>query len=402
MEQNNYVNVIVRENKSVERKIEKTAKKLKSNYERKREINEDRLKVLSNQWVKITSAILNVITIAVVAVCFLLVFVTLSCRLQGVNPSFAGYSQFKISSGSMVKSGFNVGDNIVVRSVDTETLKVGDKIAFYVSSDSSKQFKKSECELVEETPETEYQVSFAKFFGIQSKEVVSAAKSNSKLVFHEIIEVYKNSETGEYWFKTKGTSNPQADSWTVAENMVIGIYDGSKVAVFVTKILTALTSSKVLVMLAILPVVLLGMVLVLKFIKDVEFAKLELDVVQEKRKLTDEICVQNEIGYRMDKKTKYKVLVQAPDDQKTEYLSLLWKDGSAPNALKKYCIRKQLLLSSLKKELDVHRECDKMFKEGVQDKKIAKFYNEEKAKIEKEYRAMQKQLKKIRRNRNEV
>lgn len=397
MEQtNNLVNVIVRENKSVERKIEKTAKRLKRNYEKNRDIDEKKLEILKKPAVKIFSMVFDAITAIVVLMCFVMVFSTISCRLQKVNPSFAGYSQFKVSSGSMKASGFNVGDNIVVRSVDTKTLKVGDKIAFYVNQNSAKTFSKNKSEIVSENTKTKYKVSFTKFFGIQSKEIVSSAKSNCKLVFHEIIEVYKSTETGEHWFKTKGTSNGSPDSWYVAENLVIGIYDNSAGAVFVSKLLTGLTSNKVLVVVVVLPVLLLGMILVLSFLRDAEFAKLELDVVQEKRKLTDEICVKNEIGYKMDTKTKYKVLAQAPDDQKTEYLSLLWKDGSASNALKKYCIRKQLLLSTLKKELDVHRTCDKMFKEGISDKQIAKYYQTEKIKIEKEYRAKQKLMKNMR------
>ena len=145
----------------------------------------------------------------------------------------------------------------------------------------------------------------------------------------------------------------------------------------------------------IIPVILLGLVVIFSFLKDVEVAKLELDIIQEKRKLTDPICVQNEIGYKMDEKTKYKVLAQAPDDQLVEYVSLLWKDGSAPHAIKKYCIRKQILIATLKKELEIHRQCDQMFKDGVPEKQIAKFYYTEKLKIEKDYSSKQKTFKKI-------
>ena len=53
----------------------------------------------------------------------------------------------------MTKSGFYIGDNIVVRAVDTKTLKVGDKIAFYVYAASYRTFNVKNCEKIEETAE---------------------------------------------------------------------------------------------------------------------------------------------------------------------------------------------------------------------------------------------------------
>ena len=130
-------------------------------------------------------------------------------------------------------------------------------------------------------------------------------------------------------------------------------------------------------------------------IKDVQRAMLELDVVEEKRKLTDEICVQNDVGYEMDYETKFKVLACAPDDQKMEYISLLWRDGTAPNNIKKYYLRKEINLQSIEKLRDVNRECERMFKDNVSMTKIAKYYQTERAKIEKEQEAYKKTLKEL-------
>lgn len=396
MEQvNNSVSVVVREDKSVQKMLNKTAKRLKKNYETKREINEKRLARTKSPWAKAMTIIFDVFCAIMVIFCGTIVFSNINCRIQQVNPSFAGYSQFKVSSPSMVASGFNVGDNIVVRSVDTTSLKVGDKIAFYVYSESYKSFNINSCIKVNEEPETKYDISFLEFFGVQSEEIESAAKAKSRLVFHHVVGVFKDTKTGKLWFQTKGSSNTLVDSWYVEDSMVVGIYDESAGAKFVSGILSKLTSSTAMVGLIMVPVILMGLVIVLEFLKDVEVAKLELDIVQEKRKLTDPICVKHEIGYHMAEKTKYKVLAQAPDDQKVEYVSLLWRDGSAPNAIKKYCIRKQILLASLEKELEVHRKCDQMFRDGVNEKQIAKFYHTEKQKIEKDYSTKQKKIKKF-------
>lgn len=397
MEQaNNLISIVVHEDKSVKKKLEKTAKRLKKNYETKRQINEKRLVRSKSPWVKALTIVFDVFSAIMVVCSGMIVFSNINCRLQRVNPSFAGYSQFKISSPSMVASGFNVGDNIVVRSVDATSLNVGDKIAFYVYSDSYKQFNINTCKSVTKTNNTKYDVSFSKFFGVQSKEIESAAKAGSRLVFHHIHAIYEDVSTGKRWFQTKGSSNTLVDSWYVEDSMIVGIYDDSTGAVFVSNILSKLSSSKALIGLVIVTIILMGLVIVLEFVKDVELAKLELDIVQEKRKLTDPICVKNEIGYHMSEKTKYKVLAQATDDQKVEYVSLLWRDGSAPNAIKKYCIRKQILLASLGKELEIHRKCDQMFKDGVPDKQIAKFYYTEKQKIEKDYSIKQRKLRKLR------
>ena len=64
-------------------------------------------------------------------------------------------------------------------------------------------------------------------------------------------------------------------------------------------------------------------------LKNIQIAKLELDCVEEKRKITDDICVKNKVGYQMSNKTKYKILAQATDENRNEYIKLLWKDGTA-------------------------------------------------------------------------
>lgn len=393
--ENNLITVVVHEDKSVQRKINKTAKRLKKNYETNRQVNEKRLARSKSLWSRIFTIIFDCVTAIIIFCSAAIVVSSISCRRQQVNPSFAGYSQFKISSKSMVASGFYVGDNIVVRSVDTTTLKVGDKIAFYVYDKSYEDFNVKNCVEVKENPKTKYEVSLKQIFGVQSKEVEAAAKAQSRLVFHHVDKIYKDVKTGKLWFQTKGSSNNSVDDWYVEDTMVIGIYADSKVAVAASKVLTKLSSSQSVIGIIMIPVLFMGIAVIMAFFKDVESAKLELDIVQEKRKLTDPICVQHEIGYNMAEKTKYKVLAQAPDDQLVEYISLLWRDGSASHAIKKYCIKKQILLATLKRELEIHRQCDKMFKDGVSEKQIAKFYHTEKSKIEKDYASKRSAFKKI-------
>ena len=76
-----------------------------------------------------------------------------------------------------------------------------------------------------------------------------------------------------------------------------------------------------------------------------------------------------------------------------EYISLLWQEGTAPSSIKKFYLRKEINLSSIEKLRDINRECEKMFKENVPMTKIAKYYRDERAKVEKEQEAYKQTLK---------
>ena len=54
-----------------------------------------------------------------------------------------GCTNMVVATKSMEKSGYYVGDAIVIRYVKTETLNVNDKIAFYVYPHSYRAFDES-------------------------------------------------------------------------------------------------------------------------------------------------------------------------------------------------------------------------------------------------------------------
>lgn len=393
-------NVTIIEDDSVERAIKKVAKKLDSKYSKKRKINEWFLKEFTGVK-KCLSIVLNILFIVIIIFTSLLCFSCIVSRVNGAVPTFAGYSLMHISSGSMTESGFNVGDNIVVRAVDTNTLRIGDNIAFYVYEESYSSFDLSSSKRLElEDVNAKTNLTISNFFGFQSDEIKRAAKSNSMIVFHQIVGIYED-ENGERWFETKGTSNSGIDNWRTNQAYVIGIHDNSAFANMIASILNSLTNNFNFILLILIPFLIFALLIVFSFAKDLQRAKLELDVVEEKRKLTDEICVKNGIGYSMDTKTKYKVLAQASDEEKQEYLSLLWKDGKAPTSIRKYVIKKQIYLSEMKKLLALNRECEKKFHEGENPNKIAEHYIKEKKKILKEQEIKEKRIRSLKRRFNE-
>jgi len=393
------VEVIQHEDPSVQELLNKTAEELHKKYNKQRKINEKYL-TKKTPAKKVLSIFLDIVCVLLLVVGFTVCFSIINTTIHGYMPNFAGFSNLVISSKSMVASGYNVGDVVVVHSVDPASLNVGDKIAFYVYAPSYIRFNVSDATNVSnQTKKTKYTLSFKQLFGFQTEEVDNAVKYKSDIVFHHIREIYVD-ENDERWFKTYGSSNGSDDSWWINENYVVGIQDESVLARSVIGLVKLATKPYGIAILAI-PVGILVLGLVISFLKNIQIAKLELDCVEEKRKITDPICVKNNVGFQMDKKTKYKILAQAKDDEIEQYISLLWKDGKSPDSIKKYYLRKKVLINSNKELLNLNRECEKMFKQGKKPNKIAQHYLAEKQKIEDKYEGIRDRLKEINKQKSE-
>ena len=304
-------NFVITEDQSVEEKIQRTAEKLKEKYTTKRKVNEKKLLKPVPIWKKVISVVTDVLLILLCVLCCLFGVTSFYFKGKDLPPTFAGYSFMRVQTGSMRAAGFDPGDAIVVRRVDTKTLNVGDYIAFYVYGKEYNKFLDLESELIDkEVTKHRYPLDAKSFFGIPNDSIQSAANVGSSIVFHEIIRIYED-ENGMLWFKTQGKSEESEDHWTIGENMVVGLYDGSVVAKGFSVLLQALTSSRAMVYIVGVPLVLISISFVLKCLKNVQLAKLELDCIEEKRKITDEICVKNNIGFNMSNQNKYKILAQA-------------------------------------------------------------------------------------------
>lgn len=391
----NGVNIIVKNDDSIDKQLQKTAKMLHKKYTKKRKINEQLLRK-KTPLEMIVSGFFDIVCVVLIVLALYMCYSNISARIQKTNPTIAGYTNMMIGSESMEASGFFYRDFIMVRAVDTDTLKVGDKIAYYVSSINTAKFLSSQDSMTKvdnsTIGDTAYKTDLNTLLGIPSAEIKREAAKGSKQVFHHIIEIYEDSK-GQRWFITQGSSNNTPDTWRVCETTVIGIYDDSQTAKTLTTILSSLSTTTGLIMWIALPLILIVIMVLPSCLKDIQRAMLELDVVEEKRKLTDDICVRNDVGYEMDNETKFKVLACAPDDKKMEYISLLWREGTAPNSIKKFYLRKEINLSSIEKLRDINRACEKMFKDNVPMTKIAKYYRDERSKVEKEQEAYKQTLK---------
>ena len=396
------VNVIEKRDNSVQRVIERNSRTLKRKLNKKRKINEKLLKKRSPLQ-KLFSYIFDTLLVIFLAFAGVLCFSTINSQFQGVPPTFAGFMNYKVQTTSMVASGFNRFDNFIARSVDTKSLNVGDIIVFYPHGKVDQDFRlnyQDSATVVEETSgQIRYKFDIKSLFGFQTDEIKEAAKSGIQPVVHHVYQILQTPD-GKWWFKTKGSSNPNVDNWTISEDMVLGAYDKSSAAQVVSKLISAITSQYgVLILVA--PIFLFAFIIIFECIRDVQLAFLELDCVEEKRKITDDICVRNDVGFNMDTKTKYKILAQASDDERTTYISLLWRDGQEPQAVKKYIHKKNLLYKYNRKMVELNRECEKMYKEGVSMDKIAQIYTYKKEVIMEEERLEAKRLRYLSKQINE-
>ena len=384
----------LKQNVEVEKKIQRTAKSLTKKRNKKRKVNEKSLLNQKTGFKKVASTICDVIFAIVLIICCILCTATVVSRANRVPANFFGYNYIHIVSGSMKASGFNVGDKIAVRAVYTESLKPGDMIAFYVYPQSYKTYNTSSKKVTQFSTETDYSFNIGRMFGAYNKDIKQASKANASILFHQIVEIREDSN-GVRWFKTKGTSNAYNDPWYINENLVLGAYDDSVASSVMSNMLTFLSSKAGFILIIYLPQILLFYLAFKWAIKNVQLTFLELDVLEGKRKITDKICVQNDIGFNMGAKEKLKVLASAKDNEKLEYMNLLWHEGTASVGIQKYLVRKSLILRKMTGISKLNKECERRIARGDSPSLVAKFYQFEKQKIEEETARYQRLLRDV-------
>ncbi len=376
---------------SIAEKQEHRIKVLDKKYSHHRKVNEKVLSKEKTPTQKVFSILFDIFCVALVLFMGIFCFSILNSKSQKTPASVFGYYALKIVSPSMEASGFKVGDCVMVHSVDTKTLSKGDIIAFYAYN--SAVDVPVEIPTVQQTPV--YTTSVTQFLGIQSQNIKQAAVSGARLTFHQIVGIYEDLNHNLY-FKTKGTSNSNDDIWYISENHVLGVYVNSAFASNVSGILNSAGSSWLILLSLMIPIALLAFVILKECFKDVQVAKLELDCVEEKRKITDPICVKNNVGFNMDRKTKFKILATAPEEKKMEYVNLLWPEGKVPHCIRKYYLRRgSMLLGPLTQLRNLNRQCEEMYKNGKDIKEIGKYYEKERLKIDEIVKSRYKRIMKL-------
>lgn len=395
------VKVIVKESDDVQKMLSQTASKLQEKYNKKRKINERLLKEQTKPK-KVISIIFDVVCFVLVIFSALLCFSSINGKLQRTCPIFAGYSNLRIVTGSMEASGFKVGSTVAVHAVDPDTLKPGDIIAFYRYRNSYNRFTVNinrVSSVNEFATENKLVTTPQSLLGFQEHGLKEAGQAGCKIYFHKIDSVYELD--GKRWFKTYGTSNYNStlqeyviDNEVICEDMIVGVYQDTFVARLMTHVTGCMTSSYGLLVLFI-PIVLMAVVIAMECAKDVQLARLELDCIEEKRKITDPICVKNDVGFNMTNHMKYKILAQGTPDERITYIKYLWREGTIPQNVRRYLFRNKQLLSYNEQLLKVNRTCQERFKNGDDPLEIAKYYKTEKSRLQREERSAVKKIRKL-------
>lgn len=195
---------------------------------------------------RILSNIETILVVCLFISCLIICGTSICNKVDHISPLFLGYSYMHIETGSMAQdtitidgktyeSGHNAGEMIILHTVDTKTLDVGDMICFYVNPEISATFDINSSKLISEENELKFDYSIGHFFGFHNKETSQSGKIGCSKVFHHIVKVYEDSD-GVRWFKTRGSSNNKEDDWYVKETLVIGAYEKTKTGSFVASL----------------------------------------------------------------------------------------------------------------------------------------------------------------------
>ena len=185
----------------------------------------------SSKFFNAIKIISNIIFIPIIIIVLFASIIMFSAKRNSEVPSLFGYSVVKILSSSMSKDittgeeqpQFAKGQFVVVKLVDTKTLKEGDIIAFYKYRPDLDP-NKSELPEVSE--------SKTPIVGGARNDLQKRVAPYSKVIFHKIVAISTPSDTenefyGKQFFQTKGDANASADADWIMEDFVVGKYESS-------------------------------------------------------------------------------------------------------------------------------------------------------------------------------
>ena len=249
-------------------------------------------------------------------------FSMFAAKMENKVYMVGGVSIVKILSPSMTKSGFEVGHNVIIKSVNTDDLRKGDIISFYYYKDKydDKYYKALITDFenlpYEDSDEIDYK-------GRKDRE--DAEKAKTRVYFHEIIDIYINQE-GIRFFKTKGTSNGSADLNLTREDFVVGKYVNTPM--WVRNTFKFFSSSIGMVGLVIVPLTILIAMQMLSLLEQISALMLEKKVLQRKVEYDCEECISSNIAIELRNFDKVYLYDIVEDNKKDRLHSYMWFENS--------------------------------------------------------------------------
>lgn len=214
--------------------------------------------------------VLNIISNVFFAIVMVLLVIFMVYGFGSISqdkvPSFFGQSYMWIQSGSMsnpaysdpydeeserISDGFQIGDVVVIKQVNTMDIQVGDIIAFYGGSPRDEDYTLTPIE----------EVSTEDIRDIDA----SASRYSGSRTFHQVMDIEVD-EDGYIWYTTKGTHNGSVDGQKVRADYVIGIYTPSALA----GILQFISSPTGIIVLVVVPSCIVLFLLLLSIIDTID------------------------------------------------------------------------------------------------------------------------------------
>lgn len=201
-----------------------------------------------NIFYQIIDVVTDILIIPIVVLCIVCTVVMFNSRTHNQIPSIFGYSAVQVVSGSMIASGFNIGDVALIKRVPISEIRTGDIIAYYELADYTIENKittlcRANGYTSSDQDSANYELKY--FFdndlyqmwngntdvyisnaltGTNEDEITKAGDSNCRVIFHEVKMILRDSETGALYFRTKGSSNPNYDAHWWRESSIVGVY----------------------------------------------------------------------------------------------------------------------------------------------------------------------------------
>ncbi len=374
------------------RKYKQTAQKLKNKYSRESKINEQKLCGEESVAKKSIRIVLSIFVLLLVMICALLCISALLNSIHNTPNQLFGVFSIQSSSDVMSKeeieidnntypSGISNGDKLTFHKVNPRSLQKGDIIAFYTYTPSitvANTLQKSE--VAPALPTQQLITPLPAFWGFSSSTVYTAAKNGATLNIRHVTKLLAD-ESGKWWFQTQASQNASPDLWFIDEDYILGVNVPTTQYSTALGIVSFVYSVGGLIIIMLIPIAVIAGMCVQSDIYKKQLKTLELDVIEQKRKLTDKICVINKIGFRMDEPTKLKVLSQAQKSEMNTYISLLWRDGKKPQKAIEYAHKNKLKLYPTRKLCALNNECETRYQNGEDIDEISKHYLDTKTQI---------------------
>ena len=203
-------------------------------------------KKTNNSWLNFLDTVTTIVIIPILVISIICSVIMINAKRSNNVPNIFGYSLVTILSSSMVNSGFEIDDAVMVKNTDPKKIEVGDIIAYYkyIEPTNKNLSEISQAGLTanaqndqssvipEKSQISSWKLYLSKLFSnityTNTEASEKAIKANSSIIFHQVVDIVEYD--GYKWFRTWGTSNldvhgdPVYDSYWIREDYIIGRY----------------------------------------------------------------------------------------------------------------------------------------------------------------------------------